>query len=121
MSEVIPALREVLREAREDAGLNFAQVAAFTDKGETVFRRLENGTASPRISEIGEYVSAYEQAVKAKPLELWTRAIDRAAGPTTFIASPGRRTKRAVAATQELASERGRRKQRSKGSRRASG
>lgn len=120
MSEVIPALREVLREAREDAGLNFAQVAAFTDKGETVFRRLENGTASPRISEIGEYVSAYERAVDAKPLELWTRAIDRAAG-AAFIPSPDRRTKRAVAATQELASERGRRKQRSKGSRRASG
>ncbi|HET7443287.1 MAG TPA: helix-turn-helix domain-containing protein [Solirubrobacterales bacterium] len=120
MSEVIPALREVLREAREDAGLNFAQVAAFTEKGETVFRRLENGTASPRISEIGEYVSAYEQAVEAKPLELWARAIDRAASPP-LIATPGRRTARAVAATRELASERGRRKQRSKGSRRAGG
>lgn len=78
MSDAITALRDVLREAREDARLSFAQVAAYTDKGETVFRRLENGTASPRISEISEYVAAYGQATKTDPFELWRRAIERA-------------------------------------------
>jgi hypothetical protein len=78
MSDVIGALREVLREAREDADKTFAHVAGFTDKGEAVFRRLENGTASPRISEIGEYVDAYGQAIKRSPLDLWEEAISRA-------------------------------------------
>lgn len=92
MSDIAQALRDVLREAREDAGLTFAEVAAKTEpkRGETVFRRLENGKSSPQINEIGPYVGAYVAALDddVSFFDLWRRIIDRAEAATAAEDDP---------------------------------
>jgi hypothetical protein len=76
---VLPQLREVLREAREDAGANFTQVASSLGKVENVVRRFEKGSSSPAFSEVDALVRAYAVVTGVGAMDLWNRALTRAA------------------------------------------
>lgn len=89
---VMPQLREVLREAREDAGANFTQVASSLGKVENVVRRFEKGDSSPAFSEVDALVRAYAVVTGVGEMELWNRALTRAAddlGPEAWRGSYG--------------------------------
>ena len=71
-------LREALREAREDAKVSLADLASEAGVGESVFRRLENGEASPRIDQFDRYLDAYVRRTKRRHEALFLRAIELA-------------------------------------------
>jgi predicted RNA methylase len=84
-SAVIPALAEVLQELRDDQGVTREQVAVAAehiDSADAV-RYFERGLQAQSVDKM---VEAYARVTGISPLDIWRRAIARAADVAT---SPG--------------------------------
>lgn len=73
----MPHLRDVLREARENAGVSHAAIAVQINRVENVVRRFEKGASAPAFAEIDGFVEAYGYVTGVDPLFLWGEALRR--------------------------------------------
>ncbi|MGZ6587125.1 MAG: helix-turn-helix transcriptional regulator [Solirubrobacteraceae bacterium] len=71
---LLSCLSGVAREARMEAGLSQARVAADLDLNQETVARFERGQAWPRT---GRFVYSYAKVVGADPLDIWEEAIKR--------------------------------------------
>lgn len=80
MLDVISSLAEVLIDARLKAGKSQAAVADAADVSQRTIERWEKETNFPWKKDLPRAVAAYAKVTGTPEVDLWRRAIDRAAG-----------------------------------------